>query len=179
MKDQRLRYRPLEITALGSVVLGPRKPPGADPLSRSSSSVEPPYLGSQGFLVPDLTFELEGCTLIVDAKYKRHWEELRQRPWAAMEDVPREEHRQDLLQILAYANLAETTLAVCCLIYPCSSATWESLREQRRLFHEAEMLFRSRRILIWLTAVPMCTNAEPITGPLVGEIRNIARALVQ
>lgn len=137
---------------------------------------EPPYLGSQRSLVPDLVFDLQGCTLIVDAKYKRHWEELQQGRWATQEDVLREEHRQDLLQILAYANLSETALAVCCLIYPCSSATWESLQQRRRLIHRAEVSVRSRRVLIWLTAIPMSAAADRIAGPLVDEIRNTVRA---
>ncbi len=133
---------------------------------------EPPYSGSQRSLVPDLMLELDGCTLVIDAKYKRHWEELQQGRWAAKEDTLREEHRQDLLQILAYANLAEAALVVCCLVYPCSSSTWESLRERRRLFHKAEMSVRSRRILIWLTAVPMCAAVDQIAGPLADEIRD-------
>ncbi len=136
---------------------------------------EPPYLGSQRSLIPDLVFELDGCTVIVDAKYKRHWEELDHSRWRGAEDAFREEHRHDLLQILAYANLAETAKAVCCLIYPCSSATWESLRQRRRLFHRAEMLVRSRRILVWLTAVPMCAVAARVADPLVDEIRNAVR----
>ncbi len=131
---------------------------------------EPPYLGSQKSLVPDLVFELEGCTVIVDAKYKRHWEEFQQDRWAAKGHELREEHRQDLLQVLAYANLAETATAVCCLMYPCSTATWKSLRERGRLFHKAEMSVRSRRILVWLTAIPMCAAAERIAAPLVDEI---------
>lgn len=137
---------------------------------------EPPYLGSQRYLVPDFVFELEGCTLILDAKYKRHWEELQQGRWATKEEILREEHRHDLLQILGYANLAETALAVCCLMYPCSSATWESLRQRRRLFHKAEMMVRSRRILVWLTAIPMSAAADRIAEPLVDEIRNTLRA---
>lgn len=84
---------------------------------------EPPYLGSQKSLVPDLVFELEGCTLVLHAKYKRHWEKLRYGRWSAKEDILHEEHRQDLLQILAYANLADAPLVVCCLVYPCSTAT--------------------------------------------------------
>jgi hypothetical protein len=92
------------------------------------------------------------------------------------EDILHEEHRQDLLQILAYANLAEAPLVVCCLVYPCSSATWESLRQRRRLFHKAEMFVRSRRILVWLTAVPMCAAADLIAGPLVDEVRATLRA---
>lgn len=137
---------------------------------------DPPYAGSQRSLVPDLLLELEGCTLIVDAKYKRHWEELQQGRWATKEDPLRAEHRQDLLQILAYANLAEAALAVCCLIYPCSTATWESLRARGRLFHKAEMSVRSRRILVWLTAVPMWAAVSQIAGPLADEIRSILRA---
>jgi len=136
---------------------------------------EPPFLGSQKSLVPDLVLELEGCTVIVDAKYKRHWEELQQGRWAAKEDDLREEHRQDILQVLSYANLAESATAVCCLIYPCATATWESLRARRRLFHRAEMSVRSRRILLWLSAVPMCDSAERVAIPLVDEIRSIVR----
>ena len=143
----------------------------------SPLSWEPPYLGSQRSLVPDLVFELEGCTLIVDAKYKRHWEELQQGRWASKEDVLREEHRQDLLQILAYANLAEAALVVCCLVYPCSSATWESLRQRGRLFHKAEVVVRTRRLLVWLTAAPMCAAADLIAGPLVDEIRGTVRTV--
>lgn len=137
---------------------------------------EPPYLGSQKSLVPDLVFELEGCTLIVDAKYKRHWEELQQGRWAAREDDLREEHRRDLLQVLAYANLAEASPVVSCLVYPCSATTWESLRQRRRLFHKAEMFVRSRRTLVWLTAVPMSAGVDLVTSPFVQEIRDVVRA---
>lgn len=136
---------------------------------------EPPYHGSQRFLLPDHVFELEGCTLVIDAKYKRHWDELQQGRWSGKEDMLREEHRRDLLQVLAYANLAEAPLTVCCLMYPCSIATWESLRERRRLFHRAEMIVRSRRILVWLTAIPMCSAVDMIACPLVDEIRDIVR----
>ena len=42
---------------------------------------DPPYLGSQRSLVPDLVLEIEDTSLVVDAKYKRHWEELQQGAW--------------------------------------------------------------------------------------------------
>ena len=41
---------------------------------------EPPYIGSQKSLVPDIWLEWDSTTLIVDAKYKRHWEELQRHP---------------------------------------------------------------------------------------------------
>jgi 5-methylcytosine-specific restriction endonuclease McrBC regulatory subunit McrC len=58
--------------------------------------------------VPDIWLEWETATLIVDAKYKRHWEELQKRSWMNVEEEVREQHRNDLLQALAYANLART-----------------------------------------------------------------------
>ena len=42
---------------------------------------DPPYPGSQRSLVPDLILELAGRSFIIDAKYKRHWEELQQGTW--------------------------------------------------------------------------------------------------
>jgi hypothetical protein len=66
----------------------------------------PPYLGSQKSLAPDLWVEWDHLTLIVDAKYKRHWEELQQ-SWSGVEEELRQQHRHDLLQVLAYANLLE------------------------------------------------------------------------
>ncbi len=135
---------------------------------------EPPYLGSQKSLVPDFILEREGHTFIFDAKYKRHWEELQEGSWGALEEQLREAHRQDLLQVLAYANLAEARLVVCCLVYPCSQATWESLRSRGRLFHKAELPNRSRRIQVWLTAVPMSASVEQTAVPLIEQVRSMA-----
>lgn len=137
----------------------------------------PPYAGSQRSLVPDLMLEHEHCTFIIDAKYKRHWEEIRHGHWSFQDDALREEHRQDLLQVLSYANLSEKPVVVCCLVYPCRTATWESLLERRRLFHQAEIPQRSRRLLLWLTAVPMCAAAERGAGPIVEQFRSMLSGL--
>jgi hypothetical protein len=134
---------------------------------------EPPYLGSQKSLVPDLIFQLDRCTVIIDAKYKRHWEELQCGSWASTEEEIRQQHRHDLLQILAYANLVNTPRVICCLAYPCSYPTWESLDRRGRLFHRAEVAIRARRILLWLTAVPMHAATDRIAGPLVEQIRSV------
>jgi 5-methylcytosine-specific restriction endonuclease McrBC regulatory subunit McrC len=100
---------------------------------------EPPYSGSQRSLVPDLILELENVAVIVDAKYKRHWEELQDGGWRGQTDELREQHRIDLLQVLAYANLVSSREVVCCLVYPCSVTTWESLVKRGRLFHKSEL----------------------------------------
>ncbi len=131
----------------------------------------PSYLGSQKSLVPDIWLEWDSATLIVDAKYKRHWEELQQHSWLRLEEDLREQHRNDLLQVLAYANLARTSTVIVCLVYPCSAENWDSLRERGRLIHRAQLAVGSRALHIWLTAVPMATPAERVAVPLADEVR--------
>ena len=138
---------------------------------------EPPYLGSQKSLVPDLWLEWETCTLIVDAKYKRHWEELQQGSWLSAGEGLREQHRQDILQVLAYANLAKTKHVIACLTYPCSQSTWESLLSRGRLFHKADLQVRDKVLRVWLTAIPMSAAADRIAAPLVRELQAVQREL--
>jgi hypothetical protein len=132
---------------------------------------EPSYLGSQKSLAPDIWLEWESATLIVDAKYKRHWEELQQHSWSRVEEELRQQHRHDLLQVLAYANLAQTSNVIVCLAYPCSYESWASLYERGRLIHHAELTVLSRALHIWLTAVPMAAAVERIALPLTEEVR--------
>ena len=134
---------------------------------------QPAYLGSQKSLAPDLILELERCTLIVDAKYKRHFEDLQEIRWSRVDEQLREHHREDLLQVLAYANLADTPLVVCCLAYPCSRERWESLLQRGRLFHQAELASRSRRILLWLTAVPMHAAVAEVASPMASNLLSV------
>lgn len=132
---------------------------------------EPPYLGSQKSLAPDIWLDWESTTLIVDAKYKRHWEELQRHSWQRVEEELREQHRHDLLQVLAYANMARTSQVIVCLMYPCSPESWTSLRERGRLIHRAELTVGSRAVHIWLSAVPMAAALERIAVPLADELR--------
>jgi 5-methylcytosine-specific restriction endonuclease McrBC regulatory subunit McrC len=134
---------------------------------------DPPYVGSQRSLIPDMIFELEGTSFIVDAKYKRHWEELQQQAWYEQNTSFQERHRADLLQVLAYANLAHATTVVCCLVYPCSQTTWESLAKRGRLFHQAELPNRERRVRVWLTALPMGAEVKSVAAPFSEQIRNL------
>jgi hypothetical protein len=133
-------------------------------------SWEPPYLGSQRSLVPDLVLEMEGTAVIFDAKYKRHWEEMQDGGWHGQSERLREEHRADLLQVLAYANLVRARQVVCCLVYPCSMGTWESLGRRGRCLHKAELPHRGRQVKVWLTAVPMAAGAEEVAGPIRGAV---------
>jgi hypothetical protein len=140
----------------------------------SPISWEPSFLGSQKSLVPDLVLESQGQTVIIDAKYKRHWEEMGNRSWYLQGAELREQHRADLLQVLAYANLSGSGRVVCCLIYPCTLPTWESLKQRNRLFHRAALPYRGRQIDVCLTAVPMHAQVDRISQPLIEQLRSIA-----
>jgi 5-methylcytosine-specific restriction endonuclease McrBC regulatory subunit McrC len=132
---------------------------------------DPPYLGSQKSLVPDIVLERGDLTVIIDAKYKRHWEELHQHSWSKTEEQFREEHRNDLLQVLAYANLARTSRVIVCLVYPCSPERWTSLQERGRFVHKADLAIGSRSLHLWLTAVPMAMALEPVASRVADELR--------
>jgi hypothetical protein len=135
---------------------------------------DPPYVGSQRSLRPDLLLQTGAWTAVVDAKYKRHWEELAVSGGNESDGRLREDHRHDLLQALAYANLPESSQTACCLVYPCTLSTWESLRERGRLFYKAQLPVRTRSIHIWLTAVPMHADPVRVADPWVREIRALA-----
>ena len=137
---------------------------------------EPPYLGSQKSLRADIWLEWSSTTMIVDAKYKRHWEEFQEKSWSTIEEELRQQHRNDLLQVLAYANLAGTQTVIACLAYPCSAETWKSLHGRGRLFHRATMNVGPRSLLLWLTAVPMNMNVEQVAAPMTEQLRNIFAA---
>jgi hypothetical protein len=122
----------------------------------------PPYLGSQRYLLPDIILEREQETIIFDAKYKNHWEELSREGWAGLDKELQERHRSDLLQVLAYSTISASKRVVCCLAYPCRSQTWYSLLQRQRPFHKASVRAGSRRVDLILTAVPMGLNPEDI-----------------
>jgi hypothetical protein len=125
-------------------------------------SWDPPFLGSQSSLVPDLVVEKEDVVHIIDAKYKDHWEDLNTENWYNIGDTIRERHRNDLLQILAYASLPENKEIRCSLMYPCKKKTWESLIERDRHVHTAEISRGNRHIQLNLTAVPFSMENKEI-----------------
>jgi len=138
-------------------------------------SWDPPFLGSQKSLAPDMWLQWGSTTLIVDAKYKRHFEELQLHHWNALESEWKEQHRNDILQVLAYANLAESRTIISCLVYPCSDATWNHLKNAGKLFHKAEITVGSRVLRLWMTAVPMMAALDQISAPIMTELSTALR----
>jgi McrBC 5-methylcytosine restriction system component len=137
---------------------------------------DPPYTGSQKSLIPDLWLQWGATTLVLDAKYKRHFEELRTHTWGAIEAEWKEQHRNDLLQVLAYANLAESRTIVSCLVYPCTPSTWTYLKQSGKLFHKAEITVGPRALHLWMTAAPMKATVDEVAAPIISELLPVLRA---
>ncbi|MEJ1933143.1 hypothetical protein WDZ92_23315 [Nostoc sp. NIES-2111] len=133
----------------------------------------PSLEGAQSALIPDLCLEWENLTLLIDAKYKRHWEDMAFHDWSSRDDVFREQHRQDLLQALAYANLSRTQSVISCLAYPCHYDLWQSLAQRNRLFHGAQIGDGYRRATVWLMAFPLQGPISKVSEPLVERLRGV------
>lgn len=131
---------------------------------------QPTYSGSQRALIPDFSIVFDGVTVIIDAKYKRHLEELESHSWARVESDLRDQHRHDLLQVLAYAALATTPNVIACLAYPCDATRWNSLRQRGRLHHHAEITVGARTVRLWLTAVPMAIPTTEVAESFSAEL---------
>ncbi len=127
----------------------------------------PPYLGSQRYLLPDVVLEREQETIIFDAKYKSHWEELNREGWHGLSKKVQEYHRSDLLQVLAYSTVSPNKRVVCCLCYPCQKDTWNSLLQRQRPFHTASVRAGARRVDLVLAAIPMGLEPAEITLTLM------------
>jgi hypothetical protein len=127
----------------------------------------PPYLGSQKYLLPDVVIERENETIIIDAKYKEHLEELQVTQWAMLDEEIREWHRNDLLQVLAYSTIYDSKRIVSCLIYPCRKATWISLKNRNRLFYQASIYAGKREVNLLMTALPIDADINEVVIPLV------------
>jgi 5-methylcytosine-specific restriction endonuclease McrBC regulatory subunit McrC len=134
----------------------------------------PPYLGSQKSLIPDLVIVREDTTIIIDAKYKEHWEDMQERRWADLEEELRERHRADLLQVLAYSTVARTPKVLVCLAYPCNEERWISLRARNLLLHRASLPLSERRVELMLVAFPLSTRViSEAVSLMAEEIRRI------
>lgn len=127
---------------------------------------DPPFIGSQRFLLPDVTLARDDVDIVFDAKYKEHWEELGTENWRNVEDMLRERHREDLLQVLAYAATSDKPRVVACLVYPCRAETWESMKQRGRLYHRASIPAGTRRLDVVLTAIPFGSRARLLADDL-------------
>jgi hypothetical protein len=115
----------------------------------------PPSAGSQRALIPDVVLERDDVVVVLDAKYKRHAEEIERLGWSNTAESLREQHRHDVLQALAYSTLFEAQRVVACLVYPAAPSAWAGLVARGRTVTRARVRTGARSVELALMAVPM------------------------
>ncbi len=128
---------------------------------------ESPGAGSLKALVPDIVVEAGDTIVIIDAKYKGHFEELDDERWREIAEEVQEEHRRDLHQILAYCAAYEAPRLIAMLVYPMHLATWRRLHERARSVTRAVIPGHGRHIELWLAGVPMLLDSTSVGQEIV------------
>jgi hypothetical protein len=125
---------------------------------------QPQRLGTQRALIPDVVLQRSDVTLVIDAKYKRHAQLVGYGGYGKSEHDWQAQHREDLLQVLAYSSLFDTPRVVACLAYPTAHDQWQLLRDQGRIMSRATVRHGLRQIEIALVAVPMSGHTDEIAN---------------
>ncbi|MCE5231048.1 McrC family protein [bacterium] len=124
-------------------------------------------LNSLGSLIPDLIVRTGEQMLIIDSKYKGHFEELDDHRWHELREELRSEHRHDLHQILAYAALYEANHITSMLVYPMQPSAWDRLARRRQTIITANLRHGGRNLTLALACIPLKlpidSNPEDIT----------------
>ena len=152
--------------------------------SRQDSSRVPIQWSNRGLksmtsLIPDITIETPDTVFIIDAKYKKLYEELDDQKWRELSKELQEEHRHDIHQILAYASLFNKTRIVSILAYPLTDETYTNLSSRSRLLNRAVIPIENKTLEIGIIGLPLSINHEngvkeiseqlnPLRYPLAG-----------
>lgn len=124
---------------------------------------EPTSSGSQRALIPDVVIERDDLVIVIDAKYKRHAEDIERLGWGRASDVLREQHRDDVLQALAYSTLFNSPRVVACLVYPATLERWRELPDHRRRAMRAKVRSGDRQVELALLPVPLSGDCEQLS----------------
>lgn len=147
------------VTKIGGNVLAGRTNETVVPIAWEVASQ-----GTQKSLRPDIVIQKENSVIIIDAKFKSHWTELNSASWMAMDIEHKDDHRHDLLQVLAYSTCFATKNLKGCLVYPCKYDVWRDLVKRGRSYRKASIYSGTRHIEVILTAVPMSGDIEEIAS---------------
>lgn len=133
---------------------------GREEATRVGITWKIPGTGSQKSLLPDFVLQGQDKTIIVDAKYKVHAEEIENHGWWETDDDIKESHRNDMMQVLAYSGLYEANRTIACLLYPCRQDTYHSLIARNRIIMPAHIA-APRPIDFVLGVVPLGGSSQP------------------
>jgi hypothetical protein len=111
-------------------------------------------------LVPDFVVRHGDEVIVIDAKYKGHFQDFDEAQWMEMADEVRSEHRHDLHQILAYAALFETPSITAMLVYPMHATTWTRLATAGRTTTRATIHAFGRQLQLRIVGVPLEIRGE-------------------
>jgi len=127
---------------------------------------QPQRLGTQRALIPDVVLQRADVTLVIDAKYKRHAQLVGYGGYGKGAHDWQEQHREDLLQVLAYSSLFDSPRVVACLAYPTAHDQWAILRGQDRTMSRATVRHGLRQVEVALIAIPMSGHTDEVSKTL-------------
>lgn len=131
---------------------------------------QPARYGTQRTLIPDVVLHRPGVTVVIDAKYKRHAQLVGYGLYGPGHHDWQVQHREDLLQCLAYTSLFDTPRVVACLAYPTPDDQWNRLSAEGRVLSRATVRHGLRQVEVALLAVPMSGDVKAAAtqlGPLL------------
>lgn len=114
--------------------------------------------GSKGglkSLIPDFVVKHEDHVYIIEAKYKRHFQDFDDRRWFDLVQEIRDEHRRDIHQVLAYAAFFGESNITAVLVYPMHPRTWLRLAQNGRTISRAALRGGGRRLDLALAGLPI------------------------
>lgn len=139
---------------------GARVRAGRTSATRVPLDWQPTGAGSQRSLLPDVVLERPDVVVVIDAKHKRHAEDIERLGWTNASDELREQHRHDLLQALAYSTLFDAPRVIACLAYPAEPNAWRRLDARNRAMTRARVRGGEREVELALMAVPLSGDRE-------------------
>ena len=131
------------------------------------------YLLLTRSLIPDIVVRRGDQTIVIDAKFKNFKQEMTVQDWTEIPEMSREEHRHDLLQVLAYTTAYSLKPLSACLVYPVANRLYEELKQRGNLHQRALLSENGRDVGIVLTAVPLRGNIDDVAEEFANSLIDI------
>ena len=121
-------------------------------------------------LIPDIVVTTYDTVYIIDAKYKKFYEELDDQKWRELSHELQEEHRHDLHQVLAYASLFNKPRIVSLLAYPLTDETFTKLTQRSRILNRAHITVENKILELGIFGVPLVVDHEYTINDIASEL---------